>query len=41
MEYLVKKGVPASDLAAILYNIDKEHGKETFRIFDVNATINF
>lgn len=40
MEYLVKKGVSASDLSAILYNIDKEYGKETFRIFDVNATIN-
>lgn len=40
MEYLVKKGVPASDLAATLYNIDKEHNKKTFRIFDLNATIN-
>lgn len=39
MEYLVKKGVPASDLTVTLYNIDKEHGKETYCIFDLK-TIN-
>lgn len=37
MEYLVKKGVPASDLAATLYNIDKEHNKKTFCIFDLKT----
>lgn len=39
MEWLVKKGISANDLTTTRYGIDKEHGKETFHIFDLNATI--
>lgn len=39
MEWLVKKGVPVSDLIATLYDTDTENDTKTYRIYDLNATI--